>query len=467
MDTRFEARLVETMRCNRLLAVASLSLWLAVPLVAAAAEQFKLALPTPQSAVENVELHFAVSGTAEFALEKGQALAHPISAQATLKYRERALPGAGRDAQALRALRHYDSIDAKIRVADHETTPQLADDRRLLVAEGRREGILFYSPQGPLTALQLELLRAPGDSLSLLGLLPPKPVTVGEKWSPPSWVGQMLTDTEAAAKSDLSCTLEAVDDGQAKVKFEGTVEGATAGSSTKISLHGSYVFDVKAQRLAQAEFEQTEERSVGPISPGLKVTAKAVVLRTPASDTSDLTPEAAAAIPLEPPAALLQLYFRTPWNVKFRHDRDWHVFQQSEQIAVLRLMDQGAFVAQCNLAPVRQANPGEHVPDDQFQKDIRTSLGTRLKAIEKAEILLTDDQRFLYRVTANGEANKIPTTWIYYLCAAPNGLQTSFVFAVETALRDKLGKRDLEMINSLRFLDQSKPPTLAVPPGKG
>jgi len=459
--------MIKSLPGKRSLVVAFLCLWLAAPGVASAAEQFKLAPPTPQSGVESVEIRFDVSGTAEFALEKGQELSHPISAQAALRYRERALPGAGRDAQALRALRHYDSIDAKIRVADHATTPQLADDRRLLVAEGRRDGILFYSPQGPLTALQLELLRAPGDSLSLLGLLPPKPVAVGEKWSPPSWVGQMLTDTEAAGKADLSCTLESVADGQAKVKFEGTVEGATAGSSGKINLHGSYVFDVEAQRLAQAEFEQTEERSVGPISPGLKVTAKAVVVRTPASDISGLSPEAAAAIPLEAPAALTQLYFRTPWNVEFRHDRDWHVFQQSEQIAVLRFMDQGAFVAQCNLAPVRQANPGEHVPEDQFQKDIRTSLGTRLKAIEKAEILLTDDHRFLYRVTANGEANKIPTTWIYYLCAAPNGLQTSFVFAVETALRDKLGKRDLEMITSLRFLEQPKPPTVAVPSGKG
>ena len=73
----------------------------------------------------------------------------------------------------------------------------------------------------------------PGDSLGLLGLLPPKPVAVGEKWSPASWVGQMLTDTEAAAKSDLNCTLESVTQGEAKVTLEGTVEGATAGSSGK------------------------------------------------------------------------------------------------------------------------------------------------------------------------------------------------------------------------------------------
>jgi hypothetical protein len=444
-------------RLSRSLAFAIAGLWLfALPTVEAA-EQYTLAPPAPQSAVQAVEIHFQVSGMAEFAIEKNQSLAHPLSAQATLKYRERALPGSGREAQTLRALRYYDAIDAKIRVADHETSPRLADNRRLLVAEGRRDGILFYSSQGPLTALELELLRAPGDSLGLLGLLPSKPVAAGEKWSPPSWAGQMLTDTEAAAKSDLSCTLESVTDGQAKVTFVGTLEGATAGSSGKIELHGFFLYDIKSQQITRAELEQTEDRSVGPISPGLKVKATAVVTRTPATDEGSLTKEAAAAVPLEPPGALTQLMFHAAWNVEFRHDREWHVFQQSEQVAVLRLMERGEFVAQCNLAPVRAANRGEHVPENQFQNDIRTSLGTRLKKIEKAETIPTGDDRFLYRVTATGESNKTPITWIYYLCAAPSGLQTSFVFAVETSLREKLGNRDLEMLKSLRFVEQPKP----------
>ena len=113
------------------------------------------------------------------------------------------------------------------------------------------------------------------------------------------------------------------------------------------------------------------------------MTAKSVVTITPAPEESELSPEAAAAVPLEPPAALTELYFRAPWNVEFRHDRAWHVFQQTPQIAVLRLMDQGTFVAQCNLAPVRAANAGEHVPEQQFQNDIRTSLASGSKRSKK------------------------------------------------------------------------------------
>ncbi|HEV8070802.1 MAG TPA: hypothetical protein VGP76_24010 [Planctomycetaceae bacterium] len=405
------------------------------------------------SRIESVDVQVKVAGTAQFAIEKGQFLAHPIAAEATLKFRERWLSGAGRDAEALRSLRHYDSLSTEVKVADHASRSQLSANRRLMVAQGRSEGILFYSPLGPLTAADLELLRAPADTLCLVALLPPHPVSVGDTWTAPAWVGQMLTDTEAASKSEINCTLESVADDKAKVTVTGTVAGATAGSSGKVDLHGWYLFDLKAKLLTHAEIDQSEERTIGPISPGLKVSAKTVVARAASSDSESLTQEAVSAVPLDPPVALTRLQFHAPWNIELTHDRDWHIFQQNPQIAVLRLIDQGSLIAQCNLTPIRAAAPGQHVSVNQFQDDIRTSLGPRFKSIEKAEQIPTEDGRFLYRVAVAGEANKSPITWIYYLCAAPNGSQTSSVFAVDSSLTKRLGDRDLEMMKSLKFTD--------------
>ncbi|HEV8003875.1 MAG TPA: hypothetical protein VGP63_28675 [Planctomycetaceae bacterium] len=432
---------------------------LAARTAAPAADQgpFTLKEPPADSRIESVDVHVKVSGTAQFAIEKGQFLSHPIAAEANLKFRERWLPGAGRDAEALRSLRHYDTLNTEIKVAEHATGSQLSADRRLVVAQGRTEGIFFYSPLGPLTSADLELLRAPSDTLCLVALLPPNPVSVGDKWSPPAWVGQMLTDTEAAAKSELTCTLESVTADKAKVTVTGTVTGATTGCSGKVDLHGFYVFDFKSKLISDAEIDQTEDRTVGPVSPGMKVTAKTVVVRAKATDSEGLTQEAASAVPLDPPAGLTRLQFRSPWNIELTHDRDWHVFQQNPQIAVLRLIEQGSLVAQCNLTSLRAAAPGEHVTVNQFQDDIRTSLGARFKSIEKAERVPTDDGRFLYRVAVAGEANKNPITWIYYLCAAPNGSQTSSVFAVDTSLLKRLGDRDLAMMKSLKFTEAPTP----------
>jgi hypothetical protein len=409
--------------------------------------------PPADSRIESVDVQVKVSGIAQFAIEKGQFSAHPIVAEASLKFRERWLPGAGRDAEALRSLRHYDSLNTEIKVADHATRSQLSAEHRLIVAQGRNEGILFYSPRGPLTATDLELLRAPADTLCLVALLPHRPVSIGDKWAAAAWVGQMLTDTEAAAKSEVTCALESIADDKAKVIVSGTVVGATAGSSGKVELHGWYLFDLKAKLIIRAEIDQTEERTVGPISPGLKVTAKTVVTRAASNNSEKLTQEAVSAVPLDPPAARTQLVFRAPWNIEMTHDRDWHVFQQNPQIAVLRLIDQGSLIAQCNLTPIRAASAGQHVPVTQFQDDIRTSLGSRLKSIDKAEQVPTDDGHFLYRVAVSGEANKTPISWIYYLCAAPNGSQTSSVFAVDSTLVKRLGDRDLEMMKSVKFTE--------------
>ncbi len=357
-------------------------LWLAAAGNSAPASDqgpFTLKEPPADSRIESVDVHVKVSGTAQFAIEKGQFLAHPIVAEANLKFRERWLPGAGRDAESLRSLRHYDALNTQIKVADHATRSQLSADRRLIVAQGRSEGILFYSPLGPLAAADLELLRAPSDTLCLIALLPPNPVSVGDKWSPPAWVGQMLTDTEAAAKSELTCTLESVTDEKAKVTLSGTVTGATTGCTGTVELHGWYLFDLKTKLISGAELDQTEDRTVGPVSPGMKVTAKIVVARAASTNSEGLTQEAVSAVPLDAPAALTRLQFRSPWNIEITHDRDWHVFQQNPQIAVLRLIEQGTLIAQCNLTSLRAAAPGEHVSVTQFQDDIRTSLGPALQ----------------------------------------------------------------------------------------
>ena len=52
------------------------------------------------------------------------------------------------------------------------------------------------------------------------------------------------------------------------------------------------------------------------------------------------------------------------------------------------------------------SRPGRARYRTQFQDDIRTSLGPRFKAIQKAEQLAMGDGRFLYRVAVTGEANK-------------------------------------------------------------
>ncbi|MGH7129484.1 MAG: hypothetical protein ACREIV_13020, partial [Planctomycetaceae bacterium] len=197
------------------------------------------------------------------------------------------------------------------------------------------------------------------------------------------------------------------------------------------------------------------------VSAGLDVTAKAVVTRRLADSPGPLTDTAARSVPLEPQPQSYRLGFQSPWNVTFEYERGWHVFHNSAQVAVLRLLDQGSLIAQCNITQVPAAPAGRHTPPERFQADIRSSLGESLREITAAEPLLSRDGRYLFRVIAEGQANDVEMVWIYYLVADASGRQLSFVFAVEKGLREKLAGRDRDIISSLEFLKPPKRPTEA------
>jgi len=189
-----------------------------------------------------------------------------------------------------------------------------------------------------------------------------------------------------------------------------------------------------------------------------------IIERSLASSPGALTDELAESTPLEPPADRLPLRFEAPtWGLGLIHSRGWHVyhanFDSDPEVVILRFIDEGTLICQANFSPVPDAAPGEHTPLDEYEESIRTSLGARFGTIVARDRIPTEDGRKIFRVTTQGkyelpngdETKEIPMSWIYYLCAAPDGRQVSFVFAVESAMRERLADRDRQMVESLTF----------------
>ncbi len=425
-------------------------------ITANAADSVMLDEPASDARVHAVSEELNVTGKLRTTAGGGKVFALNLDVKAQFVFRERRLTGAGRDAESLRSLRHYDKASATIKVEQQSTTSRLNPQRNRIVAQGQREGIQVYSPTGPLSFDDLELLRTPGDSLAILGLLPGKMVAVGESWKPDSWVIQTLTGVEAVLKSDLSCRLESVANQQAKVTFEGRIEGAIVGAATTLQVSGHYVFDVEKASINYVRLTQTEKRSVGSVSPGVDVTATVTLRRSLAESPGPLSNSAAEAIPLDPPAEQLQLRLDLPWQARLTFGRDWHIFHQNQEVAVMRLLDKGSLIAQCNISPVPAAEPGQHTPATQFVADIKVSLKDKLKSIADSGPIDTGGKFFLYRVTAVGQSDGIPMQWTYFLCASPSGKQVAFVFAVEQKLLDRFGNRDVAITKNLQFATQSR-----------
>tara|TARA_R110002111_G_scaffold261826_3_gene335842 strand:+ start:53015 stop:54415 length:1401 start_codon:yes stop_codon:yes gene_type:complete len=427
------------------------------------AETYEFREPTTDSRTFNVDSTIKVDGLLETAIKSGKSRTLKLDVEGKLQYLERRLPGTGRDAEALRSLRYYESATANIDVQGQKTFARGRDKHRMIVAEGTTEGLSLHSPVGPLMPSELELLNSPGDSLPVIALLPQSDVEVGEVWTPDRWVLQSLTGLEAVLKSELTCKLESVEDDLATISFQGKIEGATVGAQTEIAVTGKFQFRMKEHFISHLEMDQNEKRSVGSVSPGMKVTARVKWNRRLASGAGPLTDEALAAIPLETKPETKHLSFEPPWDVRLLLPRDWYVFHQTSQVAVLRLLEKGSLIAQANISKIPSVKAGSHTSEEQFQQDIRTSLGENLVKILKAENLSSADGVFIHRVTVAGKANEIPVQWIYYLCAAPSGRQISFVFTVDEKLVDQLDNRDTDLVLSLEFLEPKAPPLQAGP----
>jgi hypothetical protein len=436
-------------------AVAAAVLTLALIPVGSWAEDVVVAESSDDSRVYSVRCRLKVEGeiqTATTTTPAPTAEKLKLDVDGKLSFTERRLPRGGQGPLALRSLRFYEVAEADIDVAGRRSTKRLAEGLRTIVAEGQVDGVRCWSTGGRMTNDAVDLLQTPGDNLALLGLLPTSTVESGSEWQPDKWVLPLLTGVEAVSKTQFKCRVESIDENFVIIRFDGQIEGAILGALTKIALNGQLAWDRKKGHIRQAKVTQVEERAVGAVSPGMKVTATMYVDRQVSSVSGPLTRETIEAIPINAEPKHLALTFDSPWNLQFAFGRNWHIFHQTQDVAVLRLMEAGSLVAQCNVSKVPSAAPGQHTPEQQFVADIQTALGSQLQKIVSADPVESEDGYWAYRVVAAGQARNLPMTWYYYLCAAPDGRQAAFVFSVESRLVEKLAGRDQQIVSGLRFL---------------
>ena len=414
-----------------------------------AGEKYKLAEPVDDARVFGCGTRVEVTGKTQPS-PKVEPL--KLTASAALSYRERRLLGPGSEAESYRSVRDYETTQSDIVVGAEKSSSKLDDRLKLVVAQGRIDGVELYSLGGAFTSNELDLLRSPADSLALIALLPSKEVAVGDKWTSPGWAFQMLTAIDAISKGELTCSLASVEKQIARIKIEGKLEGAATGAISEVTVTGFYEYDLKDHCITQCDFSQVEKRGFGPVSPAFEFTARVRLLRKPAQLPGRLAEQTyldtAAA---EPRASATALRFESPWNIGFEYPRHWHLWKIQEKAAVFRLIDQGNFVAQCDLAPIAPAKPGGHLPEAEFVRDIRQALGERLKELGQGEVIKTTDKSHVYRITASGADGERPITWIFYLIADPTGRQASLSVTVDTPQIEALAGRERELIDTLRF----------------
>lgn len=356
-----------------------------------------------------------------------------------------------------KAARFYTSAESLIRFNnDAPSKRALRPERRFLVAQRLQGQMVSFNPNGPITREEMELTEHL-DTLAVAGLLPNKTVEVGKSWPIPNAVVAALCDFGGLTNHNLEGKLEGVKGNLAQVKIVGNANGINLGAQVAMIINARLDFDVKAQRIVYLEWNETDARHQGPVTPALNADVTVKLTRTPIEEPAELNKFALVPIPTtETPAVNLTNLQHLDAKKRFslNHARAWHVVspEDSPQL-VMRLVERGEFIAQVTLTPWKKADPKNAMTLDAFAELTAKTPGWATdKEIERKTLdAPAKGHQVVHRVAASGELESVRTVQYFYLIVGSSGEQMIATFSVVPTLVQRLGSRDLELVREITF----------------
>lgn len=410
-----------------------------------------------------VDARFEVGGDLTVAGE-GKPKKLPMSVVARLAYEERLLETAPASPAppALLSVRQYDKAEAVIKVGRGGVTSRLDPKAPcILVTRSQPSGakssalapLSLFCPNAALTREELDLINIPGDSLVIDNLLPDEPVAVGQYWSHTPETIAALVGLEAVASCEVQSVVGQVKEGHVLISMAGAVQGATEGTATELELKANYLFDQNERRITRFNLAIKEKRPMGHVSPGVDVTSKLALRIQPLRAPEHLTDEVVAELSSTTAPETARLEYESPdGSFRLLHDDRWFVTNDQAKVVVLRRVDRGDLIAQCNLSPLAPVAPERHLTLEQFQKDVRFALGGRFEQFVAAGQRENEAGYREFRVAARGHVKDLPIQWNYYLLADRHGRRLSAVFTVDAGLVKQLGDADRSLVAGLTLL---------------
>ena len=223
-----------------------------------------------------------------------------------------------------RTLRLYATIEFERKVGGElqKTTIRPAVRRMVVLRQNNVE--VPFSPDGPLTYPEIDVVRTDVFTPALTTLLPRGPVRVGDSWKAGESGVRELTDLEKITGGELVCRLDKLDNanGQslAKITFVGGISGIGENGPTRHDLDGFLYFDRNVRRVAYVSLKGTETLVDAKGEPQGQVKGTFVLTR----ESRPLPPSIAGQIDSTPNETNTQMLFEDETTgLRFLHSRRW------------------------------------------------------------------------------------------------------------------------------------------------
>jgi hypothetical protein len=252
-----------------------------------------------------------------------------ISASSSVKYRERIIQLS--DAGAVEATaRRYAAAGVDKKTDDQQQRMTIRSAVERIIVRRADHQSTFFSPDGPLTFAELELLSADTFTPALSGLLPSGPVKPGEQWKATPEAVTELTGVGPIESGGLTCTFRERklrgNKPVAQVALSGSITGPSDLGPTRDKVDGHFLFDLDRGLITYVLLSARREI----LGPGAKVIGtlegRYELQRRPAAEDALLADAELTKLNLEATAETTALLFDSKdLAVRFLYPRNWEL----------------------------------------------------------------------------------------------------------------------------------------------
>ncbi|MBI1830689.1 MAG: hypothetical protein HYR84_04475 [Planctomycetes bacterium] len=350
-----------------------LAISLSVVLSSAASAQPNDAVRLTESFSKDAQYHVQcqveIAGSLSIRTDGKEARTLKVAGKSAIQYDERILKLAA-DRQVERTVRFYRQLEFDRKVGEEQQRSKLRAEASRLVIMRHNQYEVPFCPHGPLTWNEIELVRTDVFAPALRGLLPDKPVRIGDRWQADHVAIRELTDLEKIDKAELTCTFEKITTllgrRNAHVQFEGKARGVGEDGNALHELRGSFYVDIDANFITYVYVKGTHHLLDKTGTPTGKIEGTFIMTRTPTPETKEVGDDALRGLTLEPNADNTLLLFDHPQvGARFLYPRNWRVAGfNDKQIGIDENQGSGVLIT---LSPAAQTPSGAQFHQETLQ----------------------------------------------------------------------------------------------------
>jgi hypothetical protein len=416
-----------------------------VSMVVAEEEAVKLVESVHVGSQVKTKLHLVLRGTIQVDKKEMN-----VAGQALLVYPERVL-AVDADGLAGEVARFYEDARAKFVLGQTEDPRQIRSDMRLALGRSTDVGLELWSPSGPFTSDEMELVQDILDTTQLPAFLPKKEVKKGDKWEPAQKPQARVCDLEEFVTSTIECTLKELTEEEATIGVSGKIHGLAFGSEVKSNIEATITFDREENLITKVEWKQIDSRAPSPVSPAGAYEATIKIERV-AGQSPQLADGVIGNLDAKPGDAELLLSFEDPKKrFRFLHDRKWHVTLMENDRAILRRLIGRDMVSQLNVSVIAENKNIADLTAEQLQAMIIQAGDIKIDEVVRSEDLQTDGPFQVRVVRAKGSKGNVQLVQRHYVARDSSGRQLLFSFLTEPDHEAELGDNDLAVVQTLDF----------------